>query len=48
MSATTAAKTKTVIPLTSDAQNTRKIPQAIFIENTEAWVEKYGSDEIIA
>jgi len=37
-----------VIPLTEDAHNLRKIPKAIFIENTEAWVEKYGGDEIIA
>ena len=36
------------IPLTEDAHNMRKIPKAIFIENTEAWVDKYGSDPIIA
>ena len=42
-----------VVPLTEtqanqDTSNGRKIPQAIFIENTEAWVEKYTSDTIIA
>ncbi len=35
------------IPLTEASQNGRKIPQAVFIENTESWVEKYGGDEII-
>jgi len=44
--ASTAAKK--VIPLTEDAQNLRKIPKAVFIENTEAWVDKYGADDIIA
>ena len=37
-----------VIPLTEMSDNARKIPQAVFIENTEAWVEKYGGDEILA
>jgi len=44
----TPSQKKTQIPLTEDAQNLRKIPKAVFIENTEAWVEKYGSEEIIA
>ncbi len=43
---------KKVVPLTETSAkeevNARKIPQAIFIENTEAWVEKYGGDTIIA
>jgi hypothetical protein len=34
--------------LTEGSDNPRKIPQAIFIDNTEAWVEKYGGDELIA
>jgi prefoldin subunit 5 len=34
--------------LTEASDNPRKIPQAIFIDNTEAWVEKYGGDELIA
>jgi hypothetical protein len=46
--ATGAPTSKKVIPLTEDAQNLRKIPKAVFIENTEAWVEKYGADDIIA
>lgn len=36
-----------IIPLTESSDNARKIPQAVFIENTEAWVEKYGGDEVI-
>ena len=37
-----------LIPLTEASDNPRKIPQAVFIDNTEAWVEKYGGDELIA
>lgn len=43
MSATQAK----IIPLTEVSANARKIPQAVFIENCEAWVDKYGGDEII-
>eukprot|EP00349_Pseudokeronopsis_sp_Brazil_P004571 CAMPEP_0202970336 /NCGR_PEP_ID=MMETSP1396-20130829/16290_1 /ASSEMBLY_ACC=CAM_ASM_000872 /TAXON_ID= /ORGANISM="Pseudokeronopsis sp., Strain Brazil" /LENGTH=73 /DNA_ID=CAMNT_0049698755 /DNA_START=88 /DNA_END=309 /DNA_ORIENTATION=- len=25
----------------------RNIPEAVFIENTEAWVDKYGSQDLI-
>jgi prefoldin subunit 5 len=35
------------IPLTEGSDNARKIPQAIFIENTEAWCEKYDGDVLI-
>ncbi len=37
-----------LIPLTEPSDNPRKIPQAVFIDNTEAWVEKYGGDELIS
>lgn len=33
--------------MTEPSDNPRKIPQAIFIDNTEAWVDRYGGDEII-
>ena len=33
--------------MTETSDNLRKIPQAVFIENTEAWVEKYDGDEIL-
>ena len=36
-----------LIPLTEGSDNPRKIPQAVFIDNTEAWVEKYGGDELV-
>lgn len=35
------------IPLTEVSDNARKIPQAVFIDNTEAWVEKFGGDDVI-
>ena len=38
------AQTATPVPLTETSTNARKIPQSIFIENTEAWVEKYGAN----
>lgn len=46
---TGGAAAQKFIPLTEVVSegNPRKIPQAVFIENTEAWVEKYGGDEII-
>jgi len=36
-----------IIPLTEVSDNARKIPQAVFIDNTEAWVEKFGGDDVI-
>lgn len=50
MSATTGTPlgTSKGIPLMEQSDNARKIPQAVFIDNTEAWVEKYGGDELVA
>ena len=42
-----SAVAKQNIPLTELSDNARKIPQAVFIDNTEAWVEKYDGDLII-
>ena len=42
--------TPPAIPLTeasSTEDNTRSIPKAVFIDNTEAWVDKYTADELI-
>ena len=41
---------KVVIPITEQAldKNTRKIPKVVFIENTEAWVDKYTDDALFA
>jgi len=36
-----------IITLTEVSDNARKIPQAVFIDNTEAWVEKFGGDDVI-
>ena len=40
---------KVPIPITeaSDA-NSKKIPKVVFIENTEAWVDKYTDDALFA
>ena len=39
---------KVVIPITEEAmnENTRKIPKVVFIENVEAWVDKYTDDAL--
>ena len=36
------------LPITeqSPGENSRNIPKAVFIDNVEAWVEKYGDDEL--
>ena len=37
---------KAKIPITEVSENHRKIPKAIFLDNVEAWVDKYGDDEL--
>ena len=41
---------KVIIPITEEAmsENTRKIPKVVFIENVEAWVDKYSDDALFA
>ena len=40
---------KAGIPITEPStENSRKIPKVVFIENTEAWVEKYTDDALFA
>ena len=34
------------IPLTEESENRRKIPKVVFIENVDAWVEKYNEDTL--
>jgi len=34
------------IPITEISENHRKIPRAVFVEDVEAWVEKYGDGPI--
>ena len=40
---------KVAIPLSEEStENSRRIPKVLFIENTEAWVEKYTDDALFA
>ena len=39
---------KTVIPITEESENARKIPKVVFIDNVEAWVDKYTDDALFA
>ena len=40
---------KVVIPITETSEaNSRKIPKVVFIDNTEAWVDKYTDDALFA
>ena len=40
---------KIPIPITETSEaNSRKIPKVVFIDNTEAWVEKYTDDALFA
>ena len=41
-------KAASVAPITEVSENHRKIPKVVFIDNTEAWVEKYGDDDLFA
>ena len=46
---TKATAMNVIIPITEESnENTRKIPKVVFIENTEAWVEKYTDDALFA
>ena len=33
-------------PITEPSESHRRIPKAVFIENVEAWVEKYTDDAL--
>ena len=40
-------KPKQEIPITEvSEENSRRIPKAVFVEDVEAWVEKYGDGPI--
>ena len=39
---------KVVIPITEPSTDTRQIPKVLFIENVEAWVDKYTDDALFA
>ena len=39
---------KVKIPITEPSERTSKIPKAIFVDNVEAWVDKYTDDALFA
>ena len=39
---------KLTIPITEPSTDTRAIPKVVFIENIEAWVDKYTDDALFA
>jgi len=44
-----AEEKKIVVPITEESTpNKRNIPKVVFIENIEAWVEKYTEDALFA
>jgi prefoldin subunit 5 len=45
MADTTAKAQK--VPLTEECENEKRIPKAIFLENIEGWVEKYGGEVMV-
>lgn len=36
------------IPISEPSETHRRIPRAVFVEDVEAWVEKYGEDDLFA
>ena len=39
---------KQVIPISEPSTIHRKIPKAVFLEDVEAWIERYGEDDLFA
>ena len=39
---------KVIIPITEPSSDSRQIPKVVFIDNTEAWVDKYTDDELFS
>ena len=42
------APAKAIIPISEASTIHRKIPKAVFIEDVEAWVERYGDEDLFA
>ena len=40
------ARPQQVIPISEPSEVHRRIPRAVFIDNVEAWVDKYGDDPL--
>ena len=45
---TAAADGKITIPIAEPSEVHKKIPKVVFIDNAEAWVEKYGEEPLFA
>ena len=39
---------KQTAPISEPSEKHRRIPKSVFIENTEAWVDKYGDDNLFS
>ena len=39
---------KAAIPITEPSTDSKQIPKVVFIDNTDAWVEKYTDDALFA
>ena len=48
MTATAQPGAKAPIPISEPSTIHRKIPRAVFIDDVEAWVEKYGDEDLFA
>jgi len=46
--ATAPTPAKAPIPISEQSSIHRKIPRAVFIEDVEAWVDKYGEEDLFA
>ena len=42
------AQGKQVIPISEPSTIHRKIPRAVFLEDVEAWIEKYGEEDLFS
>ena len=41
-------KAAPVAPISEQSEQHRKIPKVVFIDNVEAWVDKYGDDNLFS
>ena len=42
----TEEKAPSLAPISEQSEAHRRIPKVVFIDNTEAWVDKYGDDNL--
>ena len=46
MQSQTPAAEQKPIPISEPSETHKKIPKVVFIDNAEAWVDKYGEDAL--